>query len=239
MAETPPSKRPRIDFADTFIVKVGEPPNSKSYTLPTKILAARSNFFKAALSSTWRNEDLPIELKDVKIEDFETYMHCVTCDVVDLVMDPKFSQRHWRTLTDLHILADRMLDSQTNNLVMDTLLHSVGASPSLPNDETMCKIYEATVVGSPLRKIAVDWALHELDQQSNQPPTDDLPREMLQDIFCEYRRLKSVDGNGTRIVNTVFWVDAVDRPKCYYHQHDKGHPKCKSVGVLMPLSALS
>ncbi|KAK6430830.1 hypothetical protein LTR95_013015 [Oleoguttula sp. CCFEE 5521] len=47
MLEADPS---RIDFADTFVVKVGDPP--KSFTIPANTFTARSNFFKAAIVFT-------------------------------------------------------------------------------------------------------------------------------------------------------------------------------------------
>ncbi|OQO14485.1 hypothetical protein B0A48_01363 [Cryoendolithus antarcticus] len=223
---SPPSKRPRIEFADLFVVNVGEA--SKPYRLPTKTFTMRSNFFKAALSSKWRTEDSAIDLKDVQIDHFETYVHCVICDEVDLIATPDTEAKTLAKLVDLYVLSDRMLDPETTNLVMDNLVRTVGESDYLPSDDLLSRIYRLATSGSPLRKLAVDWALHEWNEQPNDgKPEDNLPSELLTDLFREFRRLKNGNQNGKRTVDKVFALRADKRQKCCYHQHPEDSPKCK------------
>ncbi|OQO14704.1 hypothetical protein B0A48_00085 [Cryoendolithus antarcticus] len=81
----PPAKRPKLDFADTITVRVGLTPDTKLYVIPCKTFAARSDFFKAALSSQWRTSDAPVDLGDVEIDTFESYVHVVFYDEIDIV----------------------------------------------------------------------------------------------------------------------------------------------------------
>nr|OQO21009.1 hypothetical protein B0A51_12873 [Rachicladosporium sp. CCFEE 5018] len=218
--------RPKIEYTSTFAVVIGTTPSKKTYTLPSKTFSERSGFLKAALSSRWRDGDTPIEMNDMKPATFEDYIHCVTYDEVDIECTRESDSMPWSQLIDLYVLTDRMMDPQTANLVMDHIIKlSVSADEMLPGSD-MRQLYQKTAPGSPLRKLALEWALHEWQEEEEEDDKPGpLPLEMLTELFREYRRLKK--GNGKKNIEKVLFVRADRRQKCYFHQHNDDHPKCK------------
>ena len=134
--------------------------------------------------------------------------------------------------TDLYVLADRLRDVETANLVMDALICFSEKGAIISNTDTIRHVYDSTAHGSPLRKFVRDecvyntqsWAYMDLHVAS-------CHAEFARDVMVEFLRVK--DFNSKAKVEDVYYMydDKYGKQgrfaeKCRYHQHDKTHPRC-------------
>jgi hypothetical protein len=138
---------------------------------------------------------------------------------------PKYAQDNGslRPLVRLYLLADKLNDIITTNLVMDEIIRLSDELLRVPCSKFVTLAYTSTVVGSPLRKVCRDYYVHEVvDWVLEVSDEGEFPFEFLKDVLVEFRRISShntLDVERRKIF-------CVDREKCYYHQHDNEHPKC-------------
>ncbi|KAK6405932.1 hypothetical protein LTR95_018715 [Oleoguttula sp. CCFEE 5521] len=122
-----------------------------------------------------------------------------------------------------YALADKLGDLTVANLAIGELLEGGSAtSRNLSNRQT-CPTCQSCATSSPLRRLAVDEAVYE-SLHEDELNLEGLPRQYLQDVFCEYLRLKSDDKKLGSQVSDLLRFPATDRDKCYFHQHNEDHP---------------
>lgn len=124
-----------------------------------------------------------------------------------------------RVLIKLYVLADKLIDPCTANLVIDTLISHFDALSHLPEDVFINIVYKYTPTGSPLHTLFRDWYIHELNHFAYQIDFDakiDLPVEFLKDVLAETGRICS--GNENRKIAHVLRSKAIGRPTGHYHQ---------------------
>jgi len=98
-----------------------------------------------------------------------------------------------RFLVDVYLLADRLLDPTTANLVIDELIDFVGARNRTTNQAIISHVYASTAEGNPLRKLVIEWWLREVDQTwtGDHPKAEwGLPLEFLQDFIIRICALR-------------------------------------------------
>lgn len=131
-------------------------------------------------------------------------------------------------LTDLYLLADRLRDMRTANLVMDELIRfSVKGDESF-TDEVVRRAYNATAHGNPLRKLLRDECVYATNSTDYRYLHVDTGHpEFTRDVMVEFIRLR--DSAANEKVEDVYklhdnhgWYT----DKCHYHQHDETHPRC-------------
>jgi hypothetical protein len=96
-----------------------------------------------------------------------------------------------RFLVDVYLLADKLLDPTTANVVIEELRLFVMDAPWTTDDATISHVYASTGHKNPLRKLIRDWYLFKDDQSwaLDRPKSDwDLPVEFLQDLIIEPSR---------------------------------------------------
>lgn len=96
------------------------------------------------------------------------------------------------SLIDLYLLADKLIDPTTANLVIDQLVSFVSKEPWVPSSVVVKRVYKSTVDGNPLRKFLRDTCLHQADVTSwgkTAKGSWGLPHEFLQDLLIELARL--------------------------------------------------
>jgi len=153
-------------------------------------------------------------------------MQCVYHGSVTVPGLPRSSRESSTSLKDLftlYLLADKLNNIITTNLIMDKIIGFSGEILKVPCEECVKLAYTSKVVGSPLRRIcrdcyvheASDWALEDADE-------DEFHFQFLIDVLMEFKRLVSQDTLDDERTKT----DCLDREKCYYHQDDDEHPKC-------------
>lgn len=133
--------------------------------------------------------------------------------------------------TDLYLLADRLRDVETANLVMDALICFSYKGGRIFDTDTIRLVYDSTAHGNPLRKYMRDecvydttsWLYMDLHVAGCHP-------EFARDVMVEFLRVK--DFNSKEKVQDVYRMYGEHgkhsrfADKCRYHQHDETHPRC-------------
>lgn len=131
-------------------------------------------------------------------------------------------------LIDLYLLADRLQDMKTANLVMDELIRfSTKGNQALTGD-IIRRAYDSTIHGNPLRRYVRDVHVYETGSVDYMDfHVDPGHAEFTRDVVVEVLRLK--DPNEHETVKSVYRARR-DRGRfvdeCYYHQHNETHPRC-------------
>lgn len=161
---------------------------------------------------------------------FDSYMQCVYFGTVTAPDLPEYAGTNSITgLIALYLLADKLEDLTTANLTIDEIIKLSEESKIIPSRRAIALAYKSTVAGSPLRKLCRDYCVHEASYEYTEDLRKvELPREFLHDVLLEFKKiaLRSGPRGQCKSPDDVFWNRCVDREKCYYHQHNKGHPKC-------------
>lgn len=213
------TNRSRFDFNETFEVLTGEQPNQKSFTVHRQPFTERSKFLEAASSSRWNSgTSKPVDLTEHKPEVFASYMQCVYHGSVPIPELPNREEgKSLRGLVMLYLLADKLDDTTTANLVIDEMIRASEELRVTPCELDVALVYESTVAGSRLRKLCRDYYVNEVSNFDMwEIHKGRLPFQFLQDVILEFARLS---GRCSK-------VKCVDRDKCYYHQHDDEQPEC-------------
>ena len=129
---------------------------------------------------------------------------------------------------DLYLLADRLRDVETANLVMDALIHFREKHNKIFDTDTICRVYDSTAHGNPLRKLMRDECVYETNSAAYMCLHVE-PRhpEFFRDVMVEFLRLRDV--NLTKKIEDVYQLhDKHSRniDKCHYHQHSETYPRC-------------
>ena len=227
----------RYDLHSTFDVLVG----SETFSLHTSVFTERSEFFRAARKPEWLAGN-PKKLVDPEEDDtevFSTYINCVYFgseilkDLSDEWTSSPESDRvakartGLRSLLQIYLLADKLQDLATANMVIDELVCFSDFVWQTPNQGDFSFVYRHTPQNSPLRKLMRDYFLHEQNTSKAEKCVQHLNRGLVDDIMLEVLRIKRTDKHST--VDTALKRSAkskTDKDKCHYHQHDDKHPRC-------------
>ena len=139
-----------------------------------------------------------------------------------------YIDQHFRVLAQLYLLAEKLQDIKTANLVMDEIQRFSSKERANADDEIISLVYEATVRGNLLRKWLRDTQVyHTLSTDYMLLHAGECPREFYRDVAVEFLRLKQYEGKPARFV----WrrpeggkLELID--KCRYHLHDEENPSC-------------
>ena len=123
----------------------------------------------------------------------------------------------------MYLLADKLNDVLTSNLVMDEIVQKSEEWQRIPSEDEVALAYSSTVKGNPLRTICRDYYVHESSTAMLENFQEDtVPFQFVKDVLLEFEILEKNkaphDGESK--------VKCVNREKCHYHQHDDEHPKC-------------
>lgn len=163
--------------------------------------------------------------------DYPAGLHKVADDEQDAseYEDSKHFEQRTETLIKTHLLADKLQDPQTANLIIDELVHSSKAAGLHISTRLTRLVYASTVHPNPLRKLLRDTLVHETYSREYMLVHDSIyPMELARDVAVDFLRLK--DANETEILQSVYGPSVKDakraEDKCRYHQHDEEHPRC-------------
>ena len=136
------------------------------------------------------------------------------------------------------MLADKLQDLATANLVIDEVIKFSAWIGAIPSRSQICIAYESTVDGSPLRTLIRNmWVCTSKQEVLQCLRESGYPPDFLQDIAAELvrakvdmeARLHECDNGDEDFANQYeIFSDTyrLDSRKCLYHQHDEKHPKC-------------
>lgn len=200
-------------------------------------ICSRSEFFRSACSDRWSESGQdPIELPTDSPEIFDLYLHCLYKDMVDVgsLLEPiageedvNANDRIDYRLVSTYILADKLRDVVTANLVMDDIidLYEQNCVPPLPPITTI--VARNTPVKSPLRRFFVGLIAGQSFHRHRMRviECEDTPK----DFICEIVELQSImiARNPVKSLQEVFNFPRARRlKKSRYHQHDALHLTC-------------
>ncbi|KAL8734578.1 MAG: hypothetical protein Q9166_001478 [cf. Caloplaca sp. 2 TL-2023] len=155
--------------------------SKKPFIVHRDLLIAKSTFFNAALTGTWKEAtEGKIRLTEEDPAIFSTYVLWIynqnwTCDGdgKELTFD---------ACCRLYILADKFGSEALQNLAIDKLRHRVMGKHTGLHLPTIAFAYEATLPGSPLRKLLADYIVLKADSTKCKSLIDVAP-ECLFDAF--------------------------------------------------------
>ena len=140
----------------------------------------------------------------------------------------------YNTLTKLYLLADKLQDTTTANVVMDKMEQFYKYQCVHPGNLPVSTAYQFTVEESPLRKLLRDIWLYDTNLVSiKQFQQNEFPSEFLHDVLELYMSIKK---SGPEKLDSFYDITANDGSlnkdncaipvRCRYHQHDDEHPFC-------------
>lgn len=179
----------------------------------------------------------PTKLLNDDPEVFTNYMRCVYLgDVSPLLKGQnwgeKGSQVHFQALIMIFVLADRLCDLLTANIVTAEIIDFSGRMGMLPDSTATNLVYASTASTNPLRALMRDYCVYEAGivqfagEMSSKSHT-----ELFPDVVVEHVKIKSksLESMTTTTVKTAFDVAVSTIEKCKYHQHDENFPSCSSI----------
>ena len=222
-------------------------PDRQRFTVYKDEICSRSEFFKAACSERWTKEEQKeikvIELQDDESGIFDVYLHCVFKDKVDVgdvwspfagepgepdsCLDTHRLAREKIRLIKTYILADKLRDPISANIIIDDLMQFYDENSTTPNSNICAIIANNTTTESPLWRLAVDYITCQSDHDALQAicGCEMVPRAFICGVLLRKSELLLKDKDEfVRDVFVPYWV--FNQDKCRYHQHDELHPSC-------------
>lgn len=206
-------------------VLIGEEPNKQRFTVHKDLFTRHSKFLEAATSFHWTlGIKKPVDLVGYEPEVFASYMQCVYLGSVMVPALPRYNGKNTlEGLIVLYLLADKLNDITSANLIIDQIIRHSEVEKILPSWTAVTLAYESTVAGSPLPKLCRDYSVHEeKSSQLGRIQEGTAPFDFLKDVMLELHGFASHKGP----LEQSRKVKCVKREKCYYHQHDEEHSKC-------------
>jgi hypothetical protein len=135
-----------------------------------------------------------------------------------------YVQQCFIALAEVYLLADRLQDLETANLIIDELIRFAASRHVIPWVQVANLVYESTVHGNPFRKLLRDYCVYETHGSDYMEMyISGWPSELTRDVTAEFMRLMdcSKEESVIKMQRNVRTMET-----CHYHQHGKDHPRC-------------
>lgn len=130
-------------------------------------------------------------------------------------------------LARAYVLADKLQDPASANVIINNFINIYSKCPKSLTPAILMWIYQHTPPESPMRKLAQDATMYDaLSCCFDMRREDEFPNALLLTIIREQKLLREKDSQKT-LKEAYPYGMVANRPKCYYHQHNDKHPKCK------------
>lgn len=127
----------------------------------------------------------------------------------------------FEALIKLYLLADKLQDLTTANMVMDELISFAAKTGEIPKHAPTSLVYNSTASSSPLRALLSDYWVYQIPTDGvGHLKANDFPKDFLQDVSTKLMLLKL----GKATTEDCKRDECTD--KCLYDQHDDEHPRC-------------
>lgn len=213
----------------TLIINQEEPESTATFTAPESLLTGSSEFFKAACRNNWREAvSRTIKIPEVNAIAFNTYLHWVYCKKIytHLFTNASNCGAMFNDLVELWLLADRFLDTELRDSIMDILRKSAVSFNDKIDDwttvltpEMIVRIWSATTRRRSLRRFVVDIYESKVTAEILDRVRDDCHPDFFGDLAMRMMLIRGGDGN-------VVWEAYGSRSKCHYHEHDENEGQC-------------
>ena len=171
---------------------VGDGDEKKDFPVAKGPICRRSKFIRSAVSPAWTARlGTSSKAKDVDLSDddpvaFEAYLACVMGNTVAVknldVQHPTRVQTDdvFMRLFNLYVLADKLEDPETMNLVISRIARYCLTARRVPNCEAVTYVYDNSVKSSPLRLLIVDvYCLGDDRDGTREDYLDGMPNEFV------------------------------------------------------------
>lgn len=223
--------RDRTGTKETCEVLVG----GQVFTIDRGLFIPRSAMLRKAIEEAntqqpSSNTPALIECEDGEVCDpktFSMYQKFVESGAIDTVdQEDRLS-----FLIQIHIFAWKFRDYTAANASIDLIIKVISIRENAPDLEHIRQVYEfpALTHGSPLKRVMVDFLIHDPRRMSWLAPVDEddgTALSYLQDVVLEYQVLTAREGRRGRAgkANDIFGNRPRDRDICHdYHKHDEDH----------------
>ena len=126
-----------------------------------------------------------------------------------------------KALIKLYLLADKLQDLATANMVIDELMDFVAKAAQIPRYAPTSLAYNSTAGNNPLRALLRDYWVYQMPTDgADLLKANNFPKDFLRDVAAEFMLLRL--GKAT----TQDCKRDKCSEKCLYHQHDDEHPQC-------------
>jgi len=139
----------------------------------------------------------------------------------------KLSAEGCEALINLYLLADKLQDLTTANMVIDELMRFVSITGRIPTHAATRFTYNSTASSNLLRMLLRDYWIYcsPADVLENLE-ADTFPQDLVRDIAKELMRFKLGNLTSEKCRRDMC------SDKCRYHQHDNEHPRCGTQRVV-------
>jgi hypothetical protein len=146
----------------------------------------------------------------------------------------EIADQTYNALIKLYLLADKLQDTTTANMVMDKIEQFYKYEFVHPGNLPVSTAYQSTVEGSPLRKLLRNMWLYDTDSISEKRFGESkFPSEFLHDVLKLYMSIKNLRPKNLDSFSDITANDGLLNKddcaipvRCRYHQHDDEHPFC-------------
>jgi hypothetical protein len=123
-----------------------------------------------------------VRLPDDTPKTFELYLTLLYTNTPPVIEDSTIGDMQFLKLVNLYILADKVIDIQTNNTIMYAMFVRTYHDIEFPPTEAIKAIYDGTTPGSPARRFFVDMYVHVGNGDLIQDNDEALPRKFLASV---------------------------------------------------------
>jgi hypothetical protein len=133
-----------------------------------------------------------------------------------------YVQQCFLMLAEVYLLADRLQDLGTADLLIDEFKRFANAEHVTPEARITRLVYDSTIHGHPFRKLIRDYCICETHGGDHMDVyLSGWPLELTRDVTAEFLGLMD-SSKDDMVILTGRIADFKD--KCRYHQHSKEHP---------------
>lgn len=217
------AKRAKYSFGDEVEILVGS--KEDRFVVHRAILTARSSFFKAACSDTWNSNNEALKLPEDEPKIFQLYLEYVYETSNAGIIEG--SSDNMADRTKIYVLADKLGDIKSMNAIIDDFLLDSDLYKDLPSERSVRVAFKQTTESSPLRRLLVDYYVHEAHRTSWNKELLKMPRAFLEAVLMQQRLLQDEYRDAT--IRETFKLKVSERVDCYYHKHDETCPSRKCL----------
>jgi hypothetical protein len=218
----------RSVLGDFITVWVGRGTAAKKFYINSDLAIQHSGFFKAVLETDSKKaEQQTIRLSDLDdnvaatFESFQSFLYAGKVVSSQTNMKPD-EDEEWDRLANSWILGNSLLSGSFKDAVVDAMVHKLVLAESVPLD-IYTNMYQNSSESSPIRKLMVDIAVHEREEEDMVTVcTDNEPAvqaEFLRDVAVALFRFEHLLKESP--------VSA--KSGCYYHEHGSEKPCYKTM----------
>ena len=150
----------RLSFDETIEVLVGE--SVTKFTVYKHPICSRSRFFEAASAVKWQCGRKPVTIEDEDPETFDHYLRVAYG--APLLEAPDNQGNAFLDFVKVYLLADRLGDLKSANALIDEMIRYSDTCDSIPGIPSINLIFEKSAESCPLRRLAIDWEVHETSE---------------------------------------------------------------------------